>query len=83
MQRVAIARAICIDPVLILADEPTGNLDSHSGIDILRIFEELHDHGATILLVTHAREVAAFAERKMTLRDGKFIETRPLAEEAG
>ncbi|MCX5838754.1 MAG: ABC transporter ATP-binding protein [Deltaproteobacteria bacterium] len=75
MQRVAIARAICIDPVLILADEPTGNLDSQSGIDILRIFEELHDHGATILLVTHAWEVAAFAGRKLTLRDGQFIET--------
>jgi len=75
MQRVAIARAICMDPVLILADEPTGNLDSQTGLDILRIFEELHDHGATILLVTHAREVAAFAGRKLTLRDGKFIET--------
>jgi putative ABC transport system ATP-binding protein len=75
MQRVAIARAICMDPVLILADEPTGNLDSQTGLDILRIFEELHDHGATILMVTHAREVAAFAGRKLTLRDGKFIET--------
>ncbi len=75
MQRVAIARAICIEPVLILADEPTGNLDSQTGIDILRIFEELHDHGATIMMVTHAREVAAFAGRKLTLRDGKFSET--------
>ena len=75
MQRVAIARAICIDPVLILADEPTGNLDSQSGIGILKIFEELHDHGATILMVTHAREVAAFAGRMLTLRDGAFMET--------
>ncbi len=74
MQRVAIARAICMDPVLILADEPTGNLDSQTGLDILTIFEELHDKGATILLVTHAREVAAFAGRKLTLRDGQFIE---------
>jgi putative ABC transport system ATP-binding protein len=82
MQRVAIARAICMDPVLILADEPTGNLDSQTGLDILRTFEELHDHGATILLVTHAREVAAFARRKLTLRDGKFIETYPTTEEA-
>lgn len=75
IQRVAIARAICMDPVLILADEPTGNLDSRNGLEILKIFEELHDRGATILLVTHAREVAAFAGRKLTLRDGAFIET--------
>jgi putative ABC transport system ATP-binding protein len=75
LQRVAIARAICIDPVLILADEPTGNLDSQTGLEILKIFEELHDRGSTILLVTHAPEVAAFAGRKLTLRDGKFIET--------
>jgi putative ABC transport system ATP-binding protein len=74
MQRVAIARAICMEPVLILADEPTGNLDSQTGLDILKIFEELHDHGATILMVTHAREVATFAGRKLTLRDGQFIE---------
>jgi putative ABC transport system ATP-binding protein len=74
MQRVAIARAICMDPVLVLADEPTGNLDSQTGLDILTTFEELHDKGATILLVTHAREVAAFARRKLTLRDGQFIE---------
>jgi len=75
MQRVAIARAICMDPLLILADEPTGNLDSQTGLDILKIFQELNDHGSTILLVTHAREVAAFAGRKLTLRDGQFIET--------
>jgi putative ABC transport system ATP-binding protein len=75
MQRVAIARAICTDPVLILADEPTGNLDSQSGIDIMRMFSELHNNGATVLLVTHAPEVAGFAGRKLTLRDGEFIET--------
>lgn len=74
MQRVAIARAICMDPVLILADEPTGNLDSQTGLDILKIFEELNNHGATILLVTHDLEVAAFARRKLTLKDGQFIE---------
>jgi putative ABC transport system ATP-binding protein len=75
MQRVAIARAICMNPILLLADEPTGNLDSQTGLEILKLFEQLNDDGATILLVTHDRDVAAFARENLILRDGKFIET--------
>jgi putative ABC transport system ATP-binding protein len=74
MQRVAIARAICMNPILLLADEPTGNLDSQNGLEILKIFKQLNDDGATILLVTHDRDVAAFARENLILRDGKFIE---------
>lgn len=74
MQRVAIARAICTHPLLLLADEPTGNLDTRTGLEILKIFEQLHTQGATIVLVTHDREVASFARRTLVLRDGIFIE---------
>lgn len=74
MQRVAIARALAIEPALILADEPTGNLDSGTSSEILELFQSLHNDGATILMVTHDREVASHAQRVMTLRDGKFIE---------
>jgi putative ABC transport system ATP-binding protein len=73
MQRVAIARAICADPLLVLADEPTGNLDSHTGMEILKIFKELHANGSTIILITHDREVASIADRIVYLRDGKLI----------
>jgi putative ABC transport system ATP-binding protein len=73
MQRVAIARAICADPLLVLADEPTGNLDSHNGMEILKIFKKLHDNGSTIILITHDREVASVADRIVYLRDGKLI----------
>lgn len=75
MQRVAIARAICMNPILLLADEPTGNLDSQTGLEILKIFKQLNNDGATILLVTHDRDVATFARENLILRDGKFIET--------
>jgi len=74
MQRVAIARALAIEPTLILADEPTGNLDSRTSEEILELFERLHDDGATMLMVTHDREVASRSQRVMTLRDGKFID---------
>lgn len=73
MQRVAIARAICADPLLVLADEPTGNLDSHTGMEILKIFKALHANGSTIILITHDREVASVADRIVYLRDGKLI----------
>jgi putative ABC transport system ATP-binding protein len=73
MQRVAIARAICADPLLVLADEPTGNLDSHTGMEILKIFKQLHANGSTIILITHDREVASVADRIVYLRDGKLI----------
>jgi putative ABC transport system ATP-binding protein len=72
MQRVAIARAIVTSPTLLLADEPTGNLDSQTGRDILGIFENLHRSGATIILVTHDREVAAHAQKIIMLKDGRF-----------
>ena len=73
MQRVAIARAICADPLLVLADEPTGNLDSHTGMEILKIFKKLHANGSTIILITHDREVALVADRIVYLKDGKLI----------
>jgi putative ABC transport system ATP-binding protein len=73
MQRVAIARAICADPLLVLADEPTGNLDSRTGMEILKIFKKLHANGSTIILITHDREVASVADRIVYLRDGKLI----------
>ena len=75
-QRVAIARAIVNDPPLILADEPTGNLDSRTGKQILEIFHELHAAGVTIVLVTHEMSVAAQAQRVIRMRDGKILEDR-------
>jgi putative ABC transport system ATP-binding protein len=69
-QRVAIARALVTRPGVILADEPTGNLDSRTGDDILALFAELHRAGTTVLMVTHEREVAEYAERIVTIRDG-------------
>ena len=73
MQRVAIARATCADPLLLLADEPTGNLDSRTGMEILKIFKKLHANGSTIILITHDREVASVADRIVYLRDGKLV----------
>ncbi|MEE8168413.1 MAG: ABC transporter ATP-binding protein [Candidatus Hydrothermarchaeales archaeon] len=69
-QRVAIARALANDPALILADEPTGNLDSESGKEVLEIFEELHREGRTIVVVTHEAYVAELAERTVRMKDG-------------
>ena len=71
-QRVAIARALANEPTLILADEPTGNLDSETGADIMELFEELHAEGRTILMVTHERHIAERAERIVHLLDGKL-----------
>ena len=70
MQRVAIARALLMQPALLLADEPTGNLDSKSAAAVLGLLEEVHDQGQTIVLVTHDNEVAARAQRRVHLRDG-------------
>ncbi len=69
-QRVAIARALVNDPLVILADEPTGNLDSKSGVEILQVFDELHGQGKTIIMVTHDENIAKRAERTIRLRDG-------------
>ena len=69
-QRVAIARALINNPAILLADEPTGNLDSKTGQDIMRLFDELHTQGQTILLVTHEHDIAEHAIRVVTLRDG-------------
>ena len=71
-QRVAIARALVNSPSIILADEPTGNLDSATGAEIMQLFDRLHKQGNTIILVTHEHDIAAYAERSVHLRDGKI-----------
>ena len=78
-QRVAVARALCGDPAMILADEPTGNLDSHSTEDVLNLLDELHAGGRTIVLITHEAEVAERAERVIHVRDGLIAETDRVA----
>jgi putative ABC transport system ATP-binding protein len=79
MQRVAIARALVNDPAIILADEPTGNLDSASGQGIVGLFEQLHDAGQTIVMITHDQAVARLASRVVQIRDGQIVEDRPAA----
>ena len=72
VQRVAIARALVNDPVLILADEPTGNLDSHSSVEIMTLLTEMHQQGRTIVMVTHSDEISAYAQRTIHFRDGRI-----------
>jgi putative ABC transport system ATP-binding protein len=79
MQRVAIARALVNDPAIILADEPTGNLDSASGQAIVSLFRELHAAGQTIVLITHDSSVARLASRVVRIQDGLVVEDRPAA----
>ena len=73
IQRVAIARALVTDPTIILADEPTGNLDPHSGVEVLALFDSLHEQGATIVMITHDMEIAARADRQLRLADGHLL----------
>ncbi len=72
-QKIAIARALANDPPIILADEPTGNLDSKSGKEVMEIFKKLHEEGKTIVVVTHNKEVAEYSERIIYMKDGKVI----------
>ncbi|GAA2209908.1 ABC transporter ATP-binding protein [Nonomuraea monospora] len=78
-QRVAIARALANEPLVVLADEPTGNLDSAATLDVLRIFEELRSAGQTFVIVTHDERVAATADRLISMRDGMFVDDTRLA----
>lgn len=75
-QRVAIARALANNPLIIMADEPTGNLDTKSGLEVMDIFKQLHEEGHTIIMVTHEQEIAAYAKRNILLRDGVIIEDK-------
>ena len=80
-QRVAVARAIVTNPAIVLADEPTGNLDSHSTADILAIFRRLNEEGRTVVLITHEADVAACAGRIVRLADGRVVADEPVIRE--
>ncbi len=71
-QRVAIARALITNPEIILADEPTGNLDSKSGVEVMKIFERLHNEGKTIIMITHEEDIAKHARRRIRIKDGRI-----------
>ena len=79
-QRVAIARALINDPEVVLADEPTGNLDSKTSIEIMGIFQQLNERGITIIMVTHEQDIAAYAQRNVVMRDGVILADRALSE---
>src|SRR5215470_8627574 len=79
-QRVAIARALVNRPSILLADEPTGNLDSRTSVEIMQIFQELNDAGLTIVLVTHEPDIARYAKRIVVFRDGKIRRDEPVQE---
>jgi putative ABC transport system ATP-binding protein len=74
-QRVALARALVNDPVIILADEPTGNLDTHTSIEVMETFQALNDRGITIILITHEPDIAQYARRIVVFRDGKIVQS--------
>lgn len=73
-QRAAIARALATDPMLILADEPTGNLDTATSLEIMKLFAEMHERGKTIVMVTHEPDIAAWAQHRLVMRDGQIQE---------
>ena len=77
-QRVAIARALVTEPALVLADEPTGNLDTRTTIEVMALFQELNEQGITIVLVTHEPEVAVYAKRVVEVRDGRIVRDEPV-----
>jgi len=79
-QRVAIARAIVTDPAFILADEPTGNLDTEMTMEIMSLFQDLNDRGKTVVMVTHEPEVAVYTKRVITMRDGSLVADRQVAD---
>jgi len=73
---VAIARALINDPEVLLADEPTGNLDSRTSVEIMAIFQQLNERGITIIMVTHEQDIAAYAQRNVIMRDGVIVDDR-------
>src|SRR5437899_5189834 len=77
-QRVAIARALVTNPALVLADEPTGNLDTRTSVEVIKLFQELNEQGITIVLVTHEPDVAAYAKRIVEVRDGRIRRDEPV-----
>ena len=79
-QRVAIARAIVNKPAVIMADEPTGNLDTVSSIEIIKIFQKLNDEGATVIMVTHEPDIAKYTKRIVKFRDGEIVEDKPVLD---
>ncbi len=76
----AIARALVTEPALLLADEPTGNLDTRTSIEVLALFQELNDQGLTVVMVTHEEDIARYARRRVELRDGVVISDQPVAD---
>jgi len=80
-QRVAIARALVTEPRLLLADEPTGNLDSRTSVEVMELFQELNDQGITVLLVTHEHDIARYAKRLIEMRDGRIVRDERRAPE--
>jgi putative ABC transport system ATP-binding protein len=79
-QRVAIARALVTTPTVLLADEPTGNLDSRTSIEIMALFQELNEEGVTILIVTHEPDIACYAKRLVEVRDGRILRDEPMQD---
>ncbi len=78
-QRVAIARALVTEPSLLLADEPTGNLDTRTTLEVMALFQQLHREGVTMIIVTHEEEVASYCTRRLFLRDGRIVQDAPVA----